>query len=330
MREEIAAIVADAEAALADGRWPAHPLDDDVTDTDAAAMYLGAAGMVWALRRLGSSLDVDALAEEVLRRYREAPNAEEPASLLAGETGVLLVTRSDDARLRELVVANERNPTWELLWGSPGTMLAARAAGFDDEWRASAALLAEEWERGDGLWTNVIMGKRAQYLGPAHGFAGAVHALRGYLDDDELRARVETVLRAHAVWEGDTVNWPPIVGMEANRVQWCHGAPGIVATLGDLMPEDLLLAAAETTWRTGPLEKGPGLCHGTAGNGYALLRTYELTGDELWLERAHAFAEAALGQLQRRYSLFTGDVGAALFAQACLDRDSRFPIVDLV
>ena len=100
------------------------------------------------------------------------------------------------------------------------------------------------------------------------------------------------MLREHAVWDGDTVNWPPIVGSDADRVQWCHGAPGIVATLGDLMPEDLLLAGAETTWRAGPLEKGPGLCHGTAGNGYALLKTYAVTRDEMWLERARSFATA--------------------------------------
>jgi hypothetical protein len=331
MRDAIAVLVADAEAALDDGLWPTHPLDDEVTDAERLTLYLGVAGMVWALRRLGSRLELDVLAAEALARYRALPDEDEAASLLAGETGLLAVTPPDDERLRELVEANARNPTWELLWGSPGTMLAARAAGLDDAWRGSAEILAEEWDRSpDGLWTQEIAGKEAQYLGPAHGFAGNVHALRGLLDDDELRRRVEPVLRAHAVWDDGRVNWPPTVGREADRVQWCHGAPGILATLGDLMPEDLLLAAAETTWRTGPLEKGPGLCHGTAGNGYALLRTYAVTGDEVWLERAHAFAEAALGQRQGRYSLFTGDIGAALFAQACLDADARFPIVDVL
>jgi len=33
---------------------------------------------------------------------------------------------------------------------------------------------------------------------------------------------------------------------------------------------------------------------------------------------------------RRRYSLFTGDVGTALFAAACLDADPRFPIVDVM
>jgi Lanthionine synthetase C-like protein len=311
-------IVADAHNALAGGIWPAHELDDEVTPDEARTLYLGAAGMVWALRHLGAPVDVE-LSHDGLA---------EPG-LLVGEAGVLAVTRADDARLQELVDRNERNPTWELLWGSPGTILAAKAAGL--EWRRSAEILLAEWDvADDGLWTVTIGGRAVKYLGPAHGFAGNVHALRGLLSGDELRARIEPVLRAHAVWDGDAVNWPPNPGHEPNRIQWCHGAPGIVATLGDLLPEDLLLGGAETTWRTGPLEKGPGLCHGTAGNGFALLRTYELTGDAKWLDRARTFAEAALGQVQRRYSLFTGDVGAALFARACDTEDARFPIMDVL
>jgi hypothetical protein len=310
-------IVADAEAAVSDGVWPAHPEDGEVTDDELLTLYLGAAGVVWALRRLGSPVELE----------RTALDDPSP-SLFAGETGILLVTGADDARLQELVDANERNPAWELLYGSAGTILAARARGLD--WRRSAELLAEEWERGDGLWTQTLGGREFQFLGPAHGLAGNVHVLRGFLDDDELRRRIEPVLREHAVWDGETVNWPPVVGAEADRVQWCHGAPGIVTTLGDLLPEDLLLAAAELTWRTGPLAKGQGLCHGTAGNGYALLRTWELTGDELWLERACSFADAALEQCDHRYSLYTGDVGAALFARACDARDARFPIMDVL
>lgn len=317
MKAQIAEIVADAKAAFDGKVWPAHDLDDEVTPDEHVGLYLGNAGMLWALRRLGSKLDVP-LDTTLL--------AGKPG-LLAGEAGVLVVTREDDARLQELIDANAENPTWEILWGSPGTMIAARRAGLDAT--RSAQILVERRDA-DGLWTQNLDGHVARYLGPAHGFAGNIHALRGHVPDDELRAWVESVLREHAVWDDDTVNWPPVTGVEPSRVQWCHGAPGIVAAIGDLMPEDLLLAAAERTWRIGPLEKGPGLCHGTAGNGYALLKTYAITGDAKWLERARTFAAAALEQLQRRYSLFTGDIGAALFAQACLDEDARFPIMDVV
>ncbi len=56
------------------------------------------------------------------------------------------------------------------------------------------------------------------------------------------------------------------------------------------------------------------------------------------LERSRRFAVHALGQDERlrasngrgRYSLWTGDLGTALFAAACLDLDARYPILDVV
>ena len=62
------------------------------------------------------------------------------------------------------------------------------------------------------------------------------------------------------------------------------------------------------------------------------------TGDERWLERARRFAVHALGQAERiagasgrrRYSLFTGDVGTALFAAGYLDADTPCPIIDVI
>lgn len=313
MIDRIAAIVADAER----GAWLPHELDAPVEPFEEVGVYLGAAGMLWALRRLGSSFDLAI----------DTSLVDGNPSLLVGETGVLLVTRSDDARLQELIDANAESAWNEMLWGAPGTMIAARHAGLDAG--RSAEILLQRVEP-DGLWTQDLDGHELRYLGAAHGFAGNIHALRGHVGDGELRAWVESVLREHAVWEDGAVNWPPGPGHPTDRVQWCHGAPGIVATIGDLMPEDLLLAAATCTWRAGPLQKGHGLCHGTAGNGYALLKTYAVTGDELWLERARLFAAAALEQRQGRYSLFTGDIGAALFAQSCLDADARFPVMDVV
>jgi hypothetical protein len=318
-REGIEAIVADADEAFDGTGWPAHPLDGEVLPNEAVSLYLGAAGVIWALRRLGSRLEV---------AWPEAGAAWDNPSLLVGESGMLLVSRADDARLQHLIDMNADNTACEILWGAPGTMLAARHTGLDAT--RSAELLLQQWDATTGLWTQRWDARERQVLGAVHGFAGNVHALRGWVDDDELRRRVEPVLRAHAVWDGNTANWPPQIGEDANRIQWCHGAPGIVAAIGDLMPEDLLLAGAELTWRNGPLDKGPGLCHGTAGNGYALLKTYALTGDALWLERARFFAMAALDQLQQRYSLMTGDIGAALFVRSCIDADARFPIMDVV
>ena len=80
-------------------------------------------------------------------------------------------------------------------------------------------------------------------------------------------------------------------------MHWCHGAPGVIATLAaahGVWGGERYLAAAvtagEAVWRRGLLRKGLGLCHGTAGNGYSLLQLYQATGDRNWLYRASCFA----------------------------------------
>ena len=154
------------------------------------------------------------------------------------------------------------------------------------------------------------------------------------------------MLHRHARREDGLAQWPAALEeaerADKIRTQWCHGAPGIVASLGALAPADdaltdLLVAGGELTWVAGPLKKGAGLCHGTAGNGYAFLKLFERTGDERWLVRARAFAMHALEQVERIHSvhghgwhsLYTGDVGTALYIRSCLDADAEFPTLDV-
>jgi len=349
-RDVVSAIVADAEARVEeDGSWPVHPRDEPADGEHWSTLYLGSAGMIWALRELGSSIDLEALAVRAIDRYRAVPDFGELAhapSLWMGETGLLVVAAktgslaADERRLRELVVANREHDTWELMWGSPGTMLAARACGLADEWRDSARVLWEHWDENSDLWTQRLYGRVAQIIGPAHGFAGNAHALRGYVTDEVLRTRVARALERTAIREDGLVNWPPTAqpreGADRIRVQWCHGAPGVIATLGDLLPPELALGGGELIWRAGPLGKGAGLCHGTAGNGYAFLRLLGVTGDERWLDRARRFAMHAIAQVESerertgrgRYALWTGDIGVALFLRACIEADPAFPTID--
>ena len=99
----------------------------------------------------------------------------------------------------------------------------------------------------------------------------------------------------------------------------------------------LALLAGETVWAAGPLVKGSNLCHGTGGNGYAFLKLYERTGDSQWLDRARAFAmhgiaqtaEAAARYGQARYSLWTGDLGFAIYLWDCLRAAGSFPTLDV-
>jgi Lanthionine synthetase C-like protein len=340
--EAIRTIVADAEAAFDGVRWPWHPRDGDADAP--TCVYMGAAGVIWALHELGSS-GLDAAAVTLVDRYRAEPDMPKYASAgsyWGGECGIALVAYrlTGDAgladRVHELVLENLGSPTNEVMWGTPGTLLAAEAmlawtgeARWDEAWRASAVRV--ETARGeDGLWAQDLYGREFRFLGPAHGYAGNIRALA-----NRGAAPPLADLDPYALRDDGLANWVPAEGAlpEEMRVQWCHGAPGMVATLGDLLDLELAVAGGELTWRAGPLAKGPGLCHGTAGNAYAFLVLHRRTGDTLWRDRARAFAMHAIGQAEReraevgrgRYSLFTGDIGVALFLRHLLDGEYRFP-----
>jgi hypothetical protein len=232
-------------------------------------------------------------------------------------------------------------------------MLAADAlheltgeARWLDVWKTSADWLRSRWDPDTDLWTQRIHGGDDQIVGPAHGFAGCVLALAPHADE-EVHRRAAAAVRRYAVEQDGLANWTPATSHDGLRnsrgqirVQWCHGSPGMVASLSRIAPGDdeherLLLAGGELTWHAGPLTKGAGLCHGTAGNGYAFLALLERTGDELWLARARAFAMHAAAQVEEaglrfgrgRYTLWTGDLGTALYLADCLDGSFAVPIL---
>jgi hypothetical protein len=341
--DAIRAIVRDAESAFDGERWPWHPRDGE--EWGFSDVYIGGAGIIWALDELGSTGWEDA-AVSFIDRYRARPSPwdEDPVetSYHFGELGIALVAfrlTRDTAladRVHELVLAGLDSEANEVMYGTPGSMLVAEAMlawtgepRWDEAWRAAAERV-EAARDPDGLWISHIGGHADRYLGPAHGYAGNMRAFVN-------RSREPTLadLSPYLVRDGGLANWQPGVekGPDEIRVQWCHGAPGMVATLGDLLDLELAVAGGELTWRAGPLAKGPGLCHGTAGNAYAFLVLHRRTGDERWLERARAYGMHAMGAVEReraavgrgRYSLFTGDIGVALFLRHLLDGEDRFP-----
>ena len=377
-REAIATIAAEAEAAFdADALWPAHPRDeDDGPLPEVTSLYLGASGVIWALHALASQDAVDLehqwapVAAGLVDRYLARPDFPDLVdgavpSLWMGEAGILVVAHTLapapwlEDRLIAAVRANAANPSLELMWGSPGTMIAAHAMyertgdeRFREAWLESADWLWAEWR--DDLWVQDLYGKQRCLLGPAHGFAGNVVALaQGDLLNTarraELVSRSVAALAKCARRDGDQCQWWPMSpvpdGEESRhlRTQWCHGAPGIVASFASLAPEneqltELMIGGGELTWRAGPLVKGAGLCHGTAGNGYAFLKLFERTGDELWLERARSFAMHSIEQVEQArathgrgwHTLWTGDPGTALYLQDCLTGAAAVPTVDYV
>lgn len=246
----------------------------------------------------------------------------------------------------------------ELMWGTAGSMLACifmnamtRDARFEALYGTQAAcLLGDLEDRGTyRIWLQDIYGQRHRFVGLVHGFAGNMLALlKGWrwLTPEQHRTVEEfsvTTLAATARRSEDGANWPSDSDQPDAPMlcQVCHGAPGIVLAFADAQfrhpPfETLLEEAGNVIWSAGPLKKGSNLCHGTAGNGYAFLRLYKRTGDPVWLERARAFAMAAIGQVRAareqygrgRYSLWTGDAGLAVYLWDCITAKARLPSID--
>ncbi|MEP7124887.1 MAG: LanC-like protein [Byssovorax sp.] len=379
-RAALEAIVADTESRFTDeGYWPIHPLDledDDAPGQVETPLYHGAAGVIWALQYLEAvgtvalSRSYVARLDHLLLRNRAwlAGSAErERAAFLMGDTAIQMMafgeapTAERERALDALIASNLDHPARELMWGSPGTLLAAsflHEKTGNPRWaelfRATAEKLWTELEWSPRhrcwYWTQELSGRRSTYLDAIHGFVATASALirgRHLLDAQRWRAWeghiVTTVLRT-VDRLGPQANWRPQLDNpnEARKrlLQLCHGAPGFVVCLAG-MPgtalDEVLLAGGETIWSAGPLRKGSNLCHGTGGNGYALLKLYQRTGDALWLGRARSFAahgieqteEAARLHGQSRYSLWTGDLGFAVFLHDCLRAEAQFPTLDV-
>jgi hypothetical protein len=372
-RDAIARIAQRAAEDLVDGRWPLDPEDAIREDEGpASGLYCGAAGIFWALAELADAgFEVPDLADRASVEALEARLLDEPdddlglVGVWSGIPGVLAVAEHrwpDPARrdrLAEFVREALSSPAFELLYGHPGHMVLAGQlhartgeARWAELWSAGAELLLAEWRYDEQLeawlWTQRLTpSQETRYLGAAHGLAGTVRPLLAFPHHREEveRRTVETMSRLAVVDEG-RANWPPAAGemLEQRgrvRVQWCHGSPGVLTSLWDIAPDDghwseLLLAAGRLVWDAGPIRDAAGLCHGTAGNAYALLALWRRTGDDEWLERARAFAQHAALQVEQRetrvgrgwHSLFTGDEGVAMCLASCLAGDERLPIAD--
>src|SRR5205085_1765169 len=96
--------------------------------------------------------------------------------------------------------------------------------------------------------------------------------------------------------------------------------------------------SADVIWERGLLRKGYGICHGVAGNGYAFLHLFKVTGECRYLHRALKFAEFIFdyGRHGCRipdtpYSLFEGLAGTVYFLFDLLNnpRGAKFPAYEL-
>jgi hypothetical protein len=268
------------------------------------------------------------------------------------------------SQLHTAIEANFHHPSNGFSWGAPGTMRAAlfmHEKTGEDRWadlfRRNAEILWRDWTwreaSGCHLWTNDLYGEKAEQLGALHGFAGSTFVLLSgkhllpEAPQAELVTRTKNTLLKTALRENGQANWELCArpsshpGMANIRVQHRTGAPGIINTLSLLPPDPdtdaLLLEAGELIWHAGPLTKMPSLCHGVPGSGSAFLKLYARTSDAKWRDRARVFAMRAIEQNerftsqygQRKFSLWTGDLGLAIYLHDCLKGVAKLPMLDV-
>src|ERR1700678_3400535 len=351
--------------------WPSHP-QDGVPD-GVAGIYMGAAGVILALDHLKRAGAVQYTTEFDVPAYAERDNAwlkNSPfgayGALLMGDMGANLAalrlkpdTQIAD-RIHARAAGNDALPLLEMMWGTPGSMLACVFAHaltgeerFEEIYRKQATRLLAHVEHAGTYraWTQEMHGKRARYLGLVHGFAGNVLALiKGWhwlsTEQQKTTADITTEMMVATAKRSERgANWGP----DANQpdapmlCQICHGAPGIVTAFAEAPFstsdfERLLLEGGELTWVAGPVKKGSNFCHGTGGNASAFLKLYRRTRDRRWLHRARAFAMTGIAQWRAaraeygrdRYTLWTGDPGFAVCLWGCIPGEPKFPGLDSI
>lgn len=354
-----------------------HPMDDSEFGSDFyfgkagvlwAIDYLQSVGAVDSTFEMTTHLDT--ALEQNRQRYPIVSPYPEQSSYLFGELPLLLLqyklspSQGKADEILRSVRKNDTQPVRELMWGIPGSMLTAylmhqwtQEASWQAAFNTQAALLLQEWQPVDEvgyLWNIDLYGSQRQFLGPVHGFASNLTPLligQSLLSDEEFQQISAKAMRTvvnTAVTGDQGANWHAIYdaanpGQNPELVQYCHGAPGMVTALAilpsgiDEQFDRILEQGGELTWQAGPLKKGSNLCHGTGGNGYAFLKLFIRTGNQMWLDRARAFAMHAIKQYrlsrqlygQLRYPLWTGDLGLAIYLWNCLQAQAQFPTIDV-
>ena len=291
-------IAADCEASFDSPYWPVHPRDDDGTGPY-TTLYEGPSGVIYALDLLArrglvdTTRDYVPALEQLVEVYRAKPEIEEwnhPPSLLGGETG----SCSRCTSWRRLPRLRNGSPSSSRRTSTIRTASSCGAARHDARRVRSTGLTCGAERRpsprrreDSGLWTRTSTEDRSSTWVRRTGLRAVSWRLR------TSRVRSWTVAQATpsdaaqsrrtGLQTGPRSPARDLVTRQKDiRMQWCHGAPGMVASLAEIAPADdeherLLLAGGELAWRAGPLTKGANLCHGTAGDGLAFLKLFRRT-----------------------------------------------------
>jgi lantibiotic modifying enzyme len=164
------------------------------------------------------------------------------------------------------------------------------------------------------------------YLGAAHGWAGVAHALLRWSRATSLQPAPQVVELLERLIElrRPSGRWPVRAGSNEVWLGWCHGSAGwaeLWALAWQATGEDerfLRLAEHSATDAVAGDDVDASLCCGRAGQGFAALSLYRITGDRQWLDGAERVAADAARRAEAltfpAHDLFAGELGIALLA----------------
>ncbi|KAF9735915.1 hypothetical protein PMIN06_006859 [Paraphaeosphaeria minitans] len=196
------------------------------------------------------------------------------------------VTARDPETVRELcdfaAVTIEPEASNEWLYGRAGYLYLLRLVrgAFVDN-KAITELIEDTT---DEVIDNIMASSRPwkwhgkAYVGAAHGAIGIITQI--VLTDATWVPKLEAELGALLSYQYESGNFPSSLPPGRDRlVQFCHGAPGVIASLVSIKKyfpkleeriDRVIAKGRECIWERGLLTKEPCLCHGISGNALAL------------------------------------------------------------
>jgi serine/threonine-protein kinase len=289
------------------------------------------------------------------------PNNIGRAGLFHSPTGVHCVraliacAEGDDAEARRCVesfvaASRVRCSKWDLTLGRAGALL-----GCALQFEADPATHPRIGPIGDrmtrALSTRLIaagsvLTSKIDGTGIAHGWGGGLYALlrwslaTGQRPHGFVAERLEE-LASLGQHSGRGMSWPRFRGRSDGSLQstWCNGDAGLVflwllasEALGEPRYGELAEQAGWNVADRGP-DRMVDLCCGSAGRAYAFLALYRDTGDDIWLQRAHRFAEHAARDIDPdaddAHRLYKGALGVALLINELEDpARARLPLFE--
>jgi lantibiotic modifying enzyme len=210
--------------------------------------------------------------------------------------------------------------------------------------------------------------KTSLYLGGAHGVIGVLYMILNALyllpqvfeKEIEFIGDIRTSIDEISKLQFESGNFPSSISkLEKDElVHFCHGAIGAVYLYGlaytvfkDEIYMKVMIKCGQTIWERGLLKKGNGICHGIAGNAYALHKIYTITNDIEWKNKMLYFVYATfdpeiqvviskyedpqrykIGKPDTPYSLMEGNGGIIVLYSDLLNEDKyvKFPGYDII